>query len=107
VLVAASPGGELGLGVLVALASDPEPRVRASAARVIAERAVADPSARAQLPMLIADRGVLVAQAVSDAAADHPQLLAFGELRPLADHISCRVRSIFERHRFETKGART
>ncbi len=107
VLVAASTGGQLGLGVLVALASDPEPGVRASAARVVAERAVADTSARAQLPTLIADRGVLVAQAISDAAADHPQLLAFGELRPLADHISCRVRSIFERHRSETKDART
>lgn len=98
VLVADSTCGQLGLGVLVALASDPEPRVRASAAHAIAKRAVTDASARAQLPMLIADPGALVPRAVADAAADNPQLLTFSELQPLASHISSRVRSVFTDH---------
>ncbi|AGL16116.1 hypothetical protein [Actinoplanes sp. N902-109] len=95
VWVADSTGGQLGLGLLVALASDPEPQVRANAARIIAERAAADASARAQLPMLIADHGILVPQAVAGAATEHPQLLTFSELQPLASHISSKVRHVF------------
>src|SRR5690606_11630342 len=68
---------ELSMGILVGLTGDAEPRVRARAAHAIARRAAAgDPVARLQLPQLIRDRGVLVAQAIAAVVADHPHLAA-------------------------------
>ena len=87
---------ELSMGILVGLTGDAEPRVRARAAHAIARRAAAgDPVARLQLPQLIRDRGVLVAQAIAAVVADHPHLAALEELQPLRVHISARVRFTF------------
>jgi hypothetical protein len=95
-LLAYGTRDELSMGVLITLSGDAEPRVRATAGRVIAERAAAgDAVARTQLPSLIEDRGVLVAQAVTAAAVDHPQLAGVDELRPLHAHISAQVRVAF------------
>ncbi|MEW2477512.1 DUF4365 domain-containing protein [Micromonospora gifhornensis] len=95
-LLARNSRDELSMGVLIALAGDHEPRVRAAAARVIAERAAAGEStARAQLPFLIEDGGVLVAKAIAAATREHRQLADFDELRPLRTHISAQVRVVF------------
>jgi hypothetical protein len=85
----------LSLGILITLASDSEPQVRATAVRFIAERAATDAAARANLPLLIADGGVSVVLAVADAAAHNPQMLTFSELQPLTEHISSHVRAVF------------
>jgi hypothetical protein len=94
-LLASGADDQLSMGVLITLAGDSEPQVRATAARFIAERAAANATARAQLPPLIEDRGVSVAWAVADAAASNPQLLTFNELQPLTAHISSRIRAVF------------
>jgi hypothetical protein len=87
---------ELSMGVLVALAGDPHPQVRAVASRAIADRAAAgDTTARIQLPYLLQDCGVLVPLALASAVSDHPQLADLDEFQPLRTHISARVRVAF------------
>jgi hypothetical protein len=82
------------LGVLVALAGDPEPGVRAVASRMIAERAATgDDGARTQLPTVVDDNGTLVARAVSAAVQGYPQLAQEVALRPFRTHLSRLVRA--------------
>lgn len=88
---------DLMLGVLLVLAGDPEPRVRATAARAVADRAASgDVVARSHLRSLVEDEGILVGYAVAASVAfDHPQLREFDELESLHRHISSQVRLAF------------
>lgn len=92
------PTDATALGVLLALAGDAEPEVRAQAAVVIAERAVeGDVAARAQLPRLARDPGVLVPSALARVALSDSSgwLLNSDELRELGGHLSHTVRATF------------
>ena len=95
-MLAGSGRDDLAFGVLIALANDPEPNVRALAAMAITERAASGESAaRSQLGYLVNDPGVLVARQIAAAADGNPKLAALAELQPLQNHVSARVRTAF------------
>jgi hypothetical protein len=83
------PTDATALGVLLVLAGDAEPEVRMEASAVVAERAAqGDIAARAQLPRLARDPGVLVPLALARVASADSCGWLLNELRELRGHLS-------------------